>query len=88
MAYGPTMCFNRGADAFLTSWMANVRADQLESGAIPDIVPDLAAYKSFLTKAFGTETSCGWGDAVLMVPLAVYKGLWGTAGSWRKITVL
>lgn len=73
MAYGPTMCFNRGADAFLTSWMANVRADQLESGAIPDIVPDLAAYKSFLTKAFGTETSCGWGDAVLMVPLAVYK---------------
>lgn len=35
MAYAPTMCFNRGADAFLTS--------------------------------------CGWGDAVLMVPLAVYE---------------
>lgn len=73
MAFAPTLAFNRDADAFLTGWMNNVRADQLEDGAIPDIVPDLPAYKKFLTDAFDVETSCGWGDAVIIVPYAVYK---------------
>lgn len=73
MAFAPTLTFNRSADAFLTGWMNNVRADQLEDGAIPDIVPDLPAYKKFLTEAFDFETSCGWGDAVILVPYAVYR---------------
>lgn len=73
MAFAPTLTFNRSANAFLTAWMQNVRADQLENGAIPDIVPDLPAYKKFLTEAFGFETSCGWGDAVIIVPFAVYQ---------------
>lgn len=73
MAYAPTMCFNRSADAFLTSWMANVRADQLENGAIPDIVPFLKAYEKFLLAGHGSITSCGWGDAVITVPYAVYQ---------------
>ncbi len=73
MAFAPTLTFNRSADAFLTAWMNNVRADQLADGAIPDIVPDLPAYKAFLTGAFGFETSCGWGDAVIIVPYAMYR---------------
>lgn len=73
MAFAPTLTFNRSANAFLTGWMQNVRADQLEDGAIPDIVPDLPAYKQFLTEAFGFETSCGWGDAVIIVPYALYQ---------------
>ncbi len=73
MAFAPTLTFNRSADPFLTAWMNNVRADQLENGAVPDIVPDLPAYKRFLTEAFDVETSCGWGDAVIMVPYAVYQ---------------
>lgn len=73
MAFAPTLTFNRSANAFLTAWMQNVRVDQLEDGAIPDIVPDLPAYKKFLTEAFGFEMSCGWGDAVIIVPFAVYQ---------------
>lgn len=73
MAFAPTLTFNRSANALLAGWMNNVRADQLENGAIPDIVPDLPAYKKFLTDAFGFETSCGWGDAVIIVPYAVYQ---------------
>lgn len=73
MAFSPTLCFNRSANAFLENWMNNVRADQLEDGAIPDIVPYLPAYKKLLTNAFGVETSCGWGDAVIIVPYAVYQ---------------
>lgn len=73
MAYSPTMCFNRNANAFLSAWMDNVRAEQLDSGAIPMIVPYLKAYATFLRDTLGTDTSCGWGDAVIVVPYSVYK---------------
>lgn len=53
--------------------MANVRADQLDNGAIPIIVPYPEAYKAFARTVLGTDTSCGWGDAVILVPLAVYN---------------
>jgi alpha-L-rhamnosidase len=67
------MCFNRNAASFLESWMTNVRAEQMKHGEIPMIVPYLKAYSTFLKDHFGSDTSCGWGDAVLMVPLAAYK---------------
>ena len=73
MAYAPTLCFNRAAGPFLTGWMANVRAEQMDSGAVPMIVPYLKAYATFLRDELGADTSCGWGDAVLMVPYAAYK---------------
>lgn len=73
MAFAPTLCFNQGADAFLTSWMASVRAEQLPGGAIPMIVPYLRAYREFIGKNIGAETSCGWGDAVILVPYALYR---------------
>lgn len=73
MAYAPTLCFNRAAGPFLTGWMNNVRAEQLESGAVPMIVPYLKAYATFLRDQLGADTSCGWGDAVIMVPYAVYR---------------
>lgn len=73
MAFAPTMCFNTEADSFLTRWMANVRYDQLENGAIPNVVPYLKAYQLFLKDMTGFETSCGWGDAVITVPYAMYK---------------
>lgn len=72
MAFSPTMAFNRQCDAFLTRWMKSVRTDQMEDGAVPMIVPFLKAYQN-LGKAFGGVTSCGWGDAVVIVPLAMYK---------------
>ena len=73
MAFAPTMCFNRSADAFLTSWMNSLRADQLSDGQVPVIIPYLPAYKKFMIDTFAQETSCGWGDAVIMVPYAMYK---------------
>lgn len=73
MIYAPTMCFNRNAGTFLAGWMDNVRADQLDSGAVPNIVPLLPAYEKFMLAGQGTVTSSGWGDAVIMVPYAVYQ---------------
>ena len=73
MAYSPTMCFLRNADAFLTKWMDNVRADQQPDGAIPMIVPFLKAYEIFVKASTDSITSCGWGDAVIVVPYSVYQ---------------
>lgn len=73
MAFAPTLCFDRQADAFLTSWMDNLRADQLANGAVPVVVPYLKAYEIFIKGLTGFETSCGWGDAMLTVPYAVYR---------------
>lgn len=73
MAYAPTMCFNTRAHAFLSSWMNNVKADQLDDGEIPVVVPYLKAYEIFIKGMTGFETSCGWGDAVITVPYAVYE---------------
>lgn len=73
MAFAPTMCFNRESDAFLTRWMNSVRADQLPDGAVPDVVPYIKAYQSVNKAMSGFDTSCGWGDAVIRVPLAVYQ---------------
>ncbi|MBC5690416.1 family 78 glycoside hydrolase catalytic domain [Mediterraneibacter sp. NSJ-55] len=72
MAYAPTMVFLRQSNAFLTRWMQSLRADQLEDGQVPSVVPYLKAYKA-VQNLFGTNSSCGWGDAVLRVPLAVYQ---------------
>lgn len=73
MAYAPTLCFLRNADAFLTKWMANVRADQQPNGAIPMIVPFLKTYEIFVKTSTDSITSCGWGDAVIVVPYSVYQ---------------
>ena len=74
MAFSPTLCFLRNSDAFLTRWMRSLRVDQRPDGAVPDIIPYLKAYE--LTNSnpdFGSHTSCGWGDAILIVPYAVYR---------------
>lgn len=73
MAYAPTLCFNRDANAFLRAWMESVRAEQLASGAVPMIVPYLKAYETFIKGNLGSDTSCGWGDAVMVVPWAIYQ---------------
>lgn len=73
MAYASTMCFNTNAHSFLKSWLHNVRKDQLENGAVPVVVPYLKAYEIFIKGMTGFETSCGWGDAIITVPYAMYQ---------------
>lgn len=73
MVYAPTLTTLSDADAHLRSWMRSLRADQLPSGAVPMVVPYIAAYREFLSQSFGSHTSSGWGDAVVMVPLALWR---------------
>ena len=73
MVFATTMCKNRQADAFLTRWMMNVRAEQMEKGEIPNVVPYLKSYKTMANVTTKFHTSCGWGDTVEQVPLTLYR---------------
>ena len=71
MAFSRTMCFNRNVDALLTRWMKSLRAEQWENGLVPCVIPYMPGYRIVETM-FGSATSCGWGDSVILVPYAVY----------------
>ncbi len=73
MAFAPTLCFNRNADAFLTSWLDNLRLDQTEAGEVPNIIPFWKAYGIMWNNSNKVITSCGWGDACIIVPYTLYR---------------
>ena len=68
--FSPVACFNFGMGRFLDKWMADVRAEQLPTGGLPNTVP---------ANGFGFPTTMPsmaidfWGDAVLLVPWAEYQ---------------
>ncbi len=62
--FAPTAGFNFDVAAFYTKWMKDVSADQLESGKIPHVIPDVLK---------GNGGATGWADAVAIIPWNVYK---------------
>lgn len=68
--FSPVACFNFGMGRFLDKWMADVRAEQLPTGGLPNTVP---------ANGFGFPTTMPtmaidfWGDAVILVPWAEYQ---------------
>lgn len=62
---------NARVDLFLERWLANVRAAQTDAGVIPMIVPNTPSF-AFSMGQLG-DTSSGWGDAITIVPLALYE---------------
>lgn len=58
-----TALFNYEGDAFFTKWLRDLQADQLPSGIVPFVVPDVLRD--------GTGSSA-WGDAAVICPWEVY----------------
>ncbi|RIK09121.1 MAG: alpha-L-rhamnosidase [Acidobacteria bacterium] len=54
---------------FSAKWLADLAADQLENGAVTNIVPDPSPDAPLWKEAHG---SSGWGDAAVHVPWEVY----------------
>lgn len=73
LIFAPTASYLRDMYAFLGRWMDNLRADQLPDGQVPNVVPYIKAYQELSAKMFNSESSSGWGDAVLAVPWALYN---------------
>ena len=62
--FAPTAAFNYDVAPFLTKWMADLAADQLPNGKVPDVIPDVRS---------GRGTSTAWGDAATVIPWSVYQ---------------
>lgn len=61
-AFCATSMFNYDSHAFWKSWLGSMRDDQMDSGKIPVVIPDV----------FAGPDSPGWMDAATIVPWEVY----------------
>jgi alpha-L-rhamnosidase len=60
--FSRTATFNRGVENFFTKWLKDVAADQLPSGAVPFVIPNVT----------GNGTSAGWADVATIIPWNIY----------------
>ncbi|WP_419993296.1 alpha-L-rhamnosidase [Streptomyces boninensis] len=61
--FSPTACYVMESARFLTKWLVDLRDDQAEDGAFPDVAPYIGVGKGV----------AGWGDAGTTVPWALYQ---------------
>lgn len=58
-----TAAYNYDVEKFFTKWLADLRADQAENGALPDVIPAVSRRK---------HSSAFWGDAACVIPWEMY----------------
>ena len=61
--FSMTAAFNFNVAPFYTKWMRDVAADQLPSGLVPHVIPDVLN---------GEGGSTAWADASVIVPWTTY----------------
>lgn len=69
--FGRTGALNRNIAPVLTRWLGDVRADQLDDGRIPCVVPVSASYNAFFMRP--THGAAAWADACVDVPWTLYQ---------------
>jgi alpha-L-rhamnosidase len=68
--YVPTAAYLYDVTDFSAKWLADLAADQRETGAVTSIVPDPAPDAPVAAALAG---SAGWGDAAVHVPWEIYQ---------------
>ncbi len=77
--YARTALMNEDVTPFLSSWMKNLAADQMEDGVVPMTVPFTRLYERLSNRVkedFGdTKITgiAGWSDAAVIVPYIMYQ---------------
>ncbi|QHC62821.1 family 78 glycoside hydrolase catalytic domain [Rathayibacter festucae] len=66
-AFAPTATFLFDSAGFLTSWLADLAAEQAPDGSVPHVVPDIL--RTELTSA----PAAAWGDAATVVPWVLWQ---------------
>jgi alpha-L-rhamnosidase len=74
--FAPTAAFLYDCAGVLTSWLADLAAEQREYGTVPHYVPWLAL-------GFPLAPAAAWGDAAVLVPWVMYQRF-GDAGLLRR----
>jgi alpha-L-rhamnosidase len=76
--FAPTASFIADVDAFFRRWLGDVALDQLPSGAVPWVVPNLNFTLTVPSSDLGSQQhiassgAAGWGDAVTVIPWQLY----------------
>ncbi|MFC7529956.1 family 78 glycoside hydrolase catalytic domain [Actinoplanes sp. GCM10030250] len=63
--FAPTASFLFDSAGFLTSWLADLAAEQYKDGSVPFVVPDVLHGES--------PSAAAWGDAATIVPWVLYR---------------
>ena len=66
-AFARTAIFNMDVAGFYTKWLKDVAADQLPSGSVPYVIPDVLSGKD---KPAGG--AAGWADVAVIIPWTMY----------------
>lgn len=69
--FAATACYLHDSHDFFIKWLRDVMADQREGGEIAHVVPDPTRGHGDLYVGFYGST--GWGDAISIVPHALYR---------------
>jgi alpha-L-rhamnosidase len=78
--FAPSACFLHDSAGFLTSWLADLAADQLDDGVVPVVIPNLwANIETPASLFFRAAAQAVWGDAAVLVPWVMYRR-YGDAG--------
>ncbi len=65
--FSSTAAFNMDVAGFFTKWLEDLAADQLSSGSVPFVVPDVLS-----TPDHAASGAAGWGDAATVIPWNMY----------------
>jgi len=62
-----TAAFNTNVAGFFTKWLKDMAADQLDSGSIPHVIPDVLG-----NPGKPQAGAAGWADAAVIIPWTMY----------------
>ncbi len=62
--FSRTAAYNMGVENFFTKWLKDVAADQLSSGSVPFVIPNVLGA--------GAAGSTGWADVATIIPWNLY----------------
>jgi alpha-L-rhamnosidase len=65
--FAPTATYLFNSSGFLTSWLADLAAEQGDDGSVPHVVPDI------LRTELSTAPAAAWGDAATIVPWTLWQ---------------
>lgn len=71
--FAPTACFLYESAGFLTSWLADLAAEQGENGMVPYVVPNILPARLPHDIGGATAPTAAWGDAAVLVPWTLYQ---------------
>jgi alpha-L-rhamnosidase len=70
--FSPTAMFLFDSAGFLSSWLADLAADQKPDGSVPFVIPDVLSDTEVANTTAG-PAAAAWGDAATIVPWVVYQ---------------